>query len=1052
MENSANVMISDFDQYRSQTFEDPSTQMEVARIICILWHRDKRLVPLPATISTLLCLPSPPGSPSVFIIAFVANVPSMFMHVLELILDCLRADNRSTILDVASETILELCKAAPHHAFNVRAALTERELLPHVSLRLTLDYCQDEMTYLNSTFTGSQRPYMHRKNYLLLPLLARVKQNVFISLSSLQMLSESEICIRLRILCGLTGILGVTYSEEEIQLYLQLFKADCSDRQTQLYLCLLILCGDQCVRRSSAALTETLRQVFNSRHSEVSLMVLVFFHTAQLIEVEKVTRKTLGMPVVVPRESLHHLRTILTQKLFSESELAKRALVLRTSLQSASEFFSISVVYHLLHAEIFDKNHIDVRDWVHHQIQTATLPLHPLLPGILEMYVKSVGKASTTSRISDRDVVSLFRDMSTIAPSHVLAFYYILLYHGMIAEQKVVKASMLPPATTPSSADPNGGAVNGLWPAPSPLNEYGIPALPTKRILLHAETDGDHQSYRLLYPKIAGLVAEQEPQILDIAGLVGQEEEEPLRQMHFQARKLAALRFLELFPDRLQGDEKRAVDVDIATTLTPAMLQPIWDRAAADPVSAVKALKILQTFAPESLAPFLSPTIKTLFPVILSTQQHSTTSEHPLATHFYNTWTKFYTYFPQTTCSETVAAVRRRRQPTRNGNANANKSNLVLAAAESRAHSNGPAAGANNDDDLITDPLLIFHCDTRLWTSDVGVSIALQILTFYMTASRHLFTTAFRTAPKNPPSLLTDAHVDTLLKGQDATIVQMLLETCINSPSDRVRRPVMQFVHQLFIQDATYIRLVHLQTYDERLIPAMVDLLPSMHVCFDYVPELITAPGIDRQVFGLRLMAHLGEKYPIEKSLTLATTIVLPRIEALCMSPIRYARVVRSHIPSASSSPPLDSRKRKDAPTTTTRPHQKKLRDTTHQDPATLQTTTTASPSTAAPPTLPTPSLPPPPLLAPPREPHVLDIIPLLLNLARAFPTLVESVTKVLDDLTLPVPVADLPGAPVPKGTAVYLERLQETVAVTYGKVVDEVVNASPEALDKSIM
>ncbi|KAJ3154084.1 Integrator complex subunit 2 [Geranomyces michiganensis] len=918
--------------------------------------------------------------------------------------------------------------------------LTERLLLPLVSLQLSLDYCKDERTYLNSTFSNSHRPYLPRNHPALDPLLRRVLMSAFPYLYARdwdrfvadaellshiidpshrqrkpQPLPESEECIILRILCGMAGMLGYTYPKTALQLSLRMPQSGSTDRRSQLYLCFLILCADQYARNCMDEFTETLSHVFNSRHSDLSLMILVFVHTGQLLEVESVVRKTLNMPVQIPRDGLHQLRTILTQRLFSTSEMVRRALVPRPVGQSES--FAIVVVYHLLRQNLFETNGIDVRDWIFWQIKNACLPLHPLLPDILELYVERLAKRGAISRISDRDMATVFSDTSLLTPSHVIGCHYVLLYRAILAKLQ--------------QAEPEYGGPTA--PKAAPLADYYLPSLPTKRILYHAETDGDHQAYRLLYPKLAGLVAEQEPQILDFAGLVGQEEEEALRAKQFAVDASMGLKYKELFPKEVDAEHRDDTKDWLAAALEPEKFTPIWRNAASDTLSAIKALQILQALPPATLAPFLSPVMDSLLPVLVVAPETETMAA--LESHFQQLWTKFYTYFPQKTCLETTRILTHRP-----GQTSIERKTLISALVANR--------DKDDDSDLVSDPLLVFGCDSRVWRSRLGVKIALQALAFYMTASRHRYAAAFRAAAVKQRAGLTDAHITTLLQAQDTAVIQMLLETCVppargigltksdNGDNDvraaaaaeeeeeedaqrrRVaQRPIMLFVHQLFM-DPAYIRLVHFQMYDARLIPLMVAMVPSMHFCFSFIPELIGAPKMETQMFGLQLMAHLGEKYPIEQSLQIATTVALPRVQAICANHVKYARAVRAYVNSEKMLA-----------------LQNKARQAAQQ----LQQQLLLQP-------------PPPP---PRNAEEVRELVPLLYHYAHAFPTLAESVCNILEELQLIVPVSQLqlPGAPlIAKSTVEFIGRLQETVAVTFGRVVRDVIMVAPGSLDKSII
>jgi integrator complex subunit 2 len=41
--------------------------------------------------------------------------------------------------------------------------------------------------------------------------------------------------------------------------------------------------------------------------------------------------------------------------------------------------------------------------------------------------------------------------------------------------------------------------------------------------------------------------------------------------------------------------------------------------------------------------------------------------------------------------------------------------------------------------------------------------------------------------------------------------------------------------------------------------------IPSMHICFDFIPELFAQPQLEKQIFAVKLTGYLSEIYPIAK-------------------------------------------------------------------------------------------------------------------------------------------------------------------------------------------
>ncbi len=53
--------------------------------------------------------------------------------------------------------------------------------------------------------------------------------------------------------------------------------------------------------------------------------------------------------------------------------------------------------------------------------------------------------------------------------------------------------------------------------------------------------------------------------------------------------------------------------------------------------------------------------------------------------------------------------------------------------------------------------------------------------------------------------------------------------------------------------------------YDAALLPVTVQGVGSIHMCLDFIMELLAQPQPDKQLFAIRLASYLIEKYPLPK-------------------------------------------------------------------------------------------------------------------------------------------------------------------------------------------
>lgn len=112
-----------------------------------------------------------------------------------------------------------------------------------------------------------------------------------------------------------------------------------------------------------------------------------------------------------------------------------------------------------------------------------------------------------------------------------------------------------------------------------------------------------------------------------------------------------------------------------------------------------------------------------------------------------------------------------------------------------------------------------------------------------------------------------------------------------------VRGVVCSFLHQMFIADPPLAKLVHFQVfihfyiyfiilnifidlihnlffyfqgYPRELLPVTCLGIPSMHICLDFIAELLSQPDFQKQIFAIDLISNISQQYPLPKSLSLA--------------------------------------------------------------------------------------------------------------------------------------------------------------------------------------
>ena len=59
-----------------------------------------------------------------------------------------------------------------------------------------------------------------------------------------------------------------------------------------------------------------------------------------------------------------------------------------------------------------------------------------------------------------------------------------------------------------------------------------------------------------------------------------------------------------------------------------------------------------------------------------------------------------------------------------------------------------------------------------------------------------------------------------------------------------------------------------------QLLPIIVAGVPSMHICLDFAPELLSQPDLEKQAFAVDLISHLSIQYSLPKSYSVARLAV----------------------------------------------------------------------------------------------------------------------------------------------------------------------------------
>ncbi|XP_065840945.1 integrator complex subunit 2-like isoform X2 [Oscarella lobularis] len=203
----------------------------------------------------------------------------------------------------------------------------------------------------------------------------------------------------------------------------------------------------------------------------------------------------------------------------------------------------------------------------------------------------------------------------------------------------------------------------------------------------------------------------------------------------------------------------------------------------------------------------------------------------------------------------------------------------TVAAFQPLPLSSSLAALSPPDKYLTIDPLIVLKCDERIFRCPPLFEIFLHILRGYLDASESYFSSL-----SNQKDIMAKGElIESLIQTQKSAVAQLLLEICLPLPNEHQDISTLQlsdlreiqcliggFLHRSFIADAKLAKLVQFQGYPTELLPAVICGIPSMHICLDFLPELLSQNQLEKKLFAIHLASQLCVYYPLPKSLSVA--------------------------------------------------------------------------------------------------------------------------------------------------------------------------------------
>ncbi len=845
----------------SELFDNDIYLDEVSDVLAIAAAELPASVQLTEVAETLVHIRRGPD----VICRLVANFPETFFDVCStLVMNGDKQDEESIIARNRIKTLRQLCQMNPSRALAIRSLAIEAMRMPGLAVLLTIDYddsCNSNeeselLIFLNGFFSltdektkqwfiqylkmGQKKmdqgqhctiQYARQELLSLLRQLLRVPRG-----GELPDTRIIKICTLLRLYCVLRGCAQLKFTDEENNVLLSTISClppgtAAGIKMVSLSLCLLIVCPSlMSTADSERKAIEWLKLLMKeekyfgqvsqvkSSFEEMLLLIAIHFHSGQHSAIADLICSTLGVKVQVRGTNFTKLKQLFTRDVFTEETIAAHAIkvpVTPNLSQDISGFLPIHCIFQLLKSRAFSKHQVAIQDWIFKQILQARAPVHPILPSLIEAFVHSCLVPPTKGgRVNE-----------PISPTDIQKIFDIKLYclsEGILDE------------TVSRTAD----------------------ALTTQLLLLQ---------YLLIYRDIR----------LNQSKVVGH----PIND-HYGSELMSRIPVFFL----LQEARRREVDyaplfptlLKLTTThfahlcLVSDWMNPSFSDNVGDiPPDQCKRLSDLMRYEFSNL-PNSQREVSKLLNRMLTLSKRSLWS---LAQDFVSLlplllrddiprmilerckkiWWRLNSVFPDSLWVMTVNAFR-------------SKSSISV--------------GRLTWKDIVHDPLYVLRCDQRVFRCPELLEITLHILNAFLTASR----TILHEHLMDKPSKSLEEEKDredlkvALIAAQESAAVQVLLEICLPTqsgdgllnPSREVQGLICSHLHHSFIADPNLAKLVHFQTYSSDLLPLTVTGIPSMHICLDFLPELLAQPDLEKQVFAIQLASFLCLQFTIAKSICVA--------------------------------------------------------------------------------------------------------------------------------------------------------------------------------------
>ncbi|OMJ10805.1 Integrator complex subunit 2, partial [Smittium culicis] len=696
-------------------------------------------------------------------------------------------------------------------------------------------------------------------------------------------LNQTLIYDCIRAWCGLIGYLNVTPSNMIYFICSKISRLTQNPISSKLVFAFAILILTYTPTKNLDLAREMLISFYSSNSSAYYAIFSIFLQSQHIDEAENLICQFANMNFIFPRKRLYLLREWMNPSSSPNNKTFKTPLTViinNTKLLDSTDKYYLyqAVLYDLRDKSSNSEMHI-LHNWLSDSILNASFTELPILFKLIKQYI-DIGftpfSEEYLSKVLSGNIFSIEEADPDflLYPKYMLALFYVLYHNKKVSE----------PSSTSESFNMSNIGVSFCSQALKEIYSDAIlDSVPAKLVISQLEigskssVDDIKYAFMDISPEFISLLMTQYQHVI-----------EPGRSLGFKIRSEISSSF-ERHPICLNAPSKNS---QIQDRLYKMLSTPNeTPESLIELINDYKDLSIPYLFNSSSLF------IKAVLPIIMrivtedfslgsssvveNIKNHtiildnskpssnnmltfsvSSSCISKLLFSFLQIWNKLFTINFESTTTSTIIYW-------------ANKSEL--------------------QDDKISiqhiwaNPIIFFDCNFSFFVYPELISIYLTTLNSVFRMSKSKFTRLFNIQNKlDPRTPFKSQHVSSFLQLQDALEIQLLFDSLAliknryqsisKNSSASVSDYIYDYIHQRFLETPYLMKIVHFETYDRSLLKDIVNNVPSMHACFEFLPELLAHEHSKQSFFAIELAGLLCTKYPMKISESMTRDIFIPWI------------------------------------------------------------------------------------------------------------------------------------------------------------------------------